>query len=730
MFNISDTDFLNPNKVKIIDSIAGAGKSTKTHEFFRQHNIDYLRLTSTNALKRDAEQRFGIECKTIASGLFTNEFMHYYKDFKDVEYKHIVIDEILQADPKALDYVIENRGKYNFIITTDSHQMLTPQQEAAMMEKFRLLCEDPDNIYVNITDTLRTSDTRTKELYENLYALATDSFNFTTDSIVSMFKTVDEVPYNSEDVFITHTKELEDRIYIKNELQNRYELELVPKGYLASKNNTDYSKYPILSQEQANTLRSSAYLQVANIATPTRYQGSEVEVNQKLYYFVNPKSIIQARELYTVVTRCKNIDSLNIVVVEKDEDDMLTELCKKPIKREIYYTAEMIANKTRAVTTPEIRKILKGAKEYEDAVYNEDFIYDVNTNIAYINLAFLKKQGLAFPNQLVSAKELKRILVTKGSNERKTSLIGLVKRDGALNYSYVEEMYKILNEKGIDCICGAHVMGEQNKSSHYQCDLTSAYPHIFKYAKLPVNGPLSTVYDKSLLNFYIYRGSYLTPNSIVKEGVKLYFEQKGYEGEFEYVFSTPWQQGSYIGQWLYNKVFDTQESKASIKGAHYGIFQKKYFELSPKRDCYIRRFEQKYEILMASVLSDLVLNMLRLRDNIGGNDIVTDAVYFELDGRTPEDIAKIITNSLDSYFHWKWYNNNDKGNIYTNYEPIPTKAQKKADKERERRKNKTDEQKAKEAERKRQKRANMTPEQKAEEARKRKERRQKAKGML
>ena len=55
IFNISITDFLNPYKIKIIDGIAGAGKSSIIHNFFKEKNISYMRCTSTNRLKRDAE---------------------------------------------------------------------------------------------------------------------------------------------------------------------------------------------------------------------------------------------------------------------------------------------------------------------------------------------------------------------------------------------------------------------------------------------------------------------------------------------------------------------------------------------------------------------------------------------------------------------------------------------------------------------------------------------------
>ena len=51
MFGISDKDMLDKSKIKVIDSIAGAGKSTATDMFFKKYGISYNRYTSTNQLK-------------------------------------------------------------------------------------------------------------------------------------------------------------------------------------------------------------------------------------------------------------------------------------------------------------------------------------------------------------------------------------------------------------------------------------------------------------------------------------------------------------------------------------------------------------------------------------------------------------------------------------------------------------------------------------------------------
>ena len=125
IFNISDEDFLDKNKVKIIDGKAGAGKSSKIDDFLKEHNVPYVRYTSTNALRRDAEKRYeGTECDTIAGGLFTTEEGKFYCEMKSPKIHTVVIDEILQTNERVIDWIKENRGEYNIIITTDTRQML------------------------------------------------------------------------------------------------------------------------------------------------------------------------------------------------------------------------------------------------------------------------------------------------------------------------------------------------------------------------------------------------------------------------------------------------------------------------------------------------------------------------------------------------------------------------------------------------------------------------------
>lgn len=130
VFSFSEADFLNPDLVKVVYGVAGRGKSSVINDFFQSRNIPYLWTTSTNKLKRDAQERYGCEASTVCSALFTSENGRFYIEEKDPEYKNIIIDEILQTSPRVLDWIKNHKGRYNIIVLTDTHQMLAREDGA------------------------------------------------------------------------------------------------------------------------------------------------------------------------------------------------------------------------------------------------------------------------------------------------------------------------------------------------------------------------------------------------------------------------------------------------------------------------------------------------------------------------------------------------------------------------------------------------------------------------
>lgn len=332
IFSFTEKQFLDKNLVKVVYGVAGRGKSSVINSFFQNKNIPYLWTTSTNKLKRDARDRYGCEAYTVCSALFTNEDGKFYIDEKKPDCKTIVIDEVLQTNKKVLDWVKHNVGEYNIILLTDTHQMLATDDmfDKSFIQMFEELLQTPFVISDEGKTTKRARDKETKEKIEALYnANSDDTDCFRSDFISKRFPIIDyqDMIYNTNDVYITHLNETEDFIYRdKGFARDNFTADqLIPKGGIASKIPKDHTKYPILSQWQAEKQKSRSYYQLANFGSCTRYQGSEVTQGKKLYYIITPDSVITNREWYTVVSRCWHLDSIVLVIIDRHKAN--------PIKR-------------------------------------------------------------------------------------------------------------------------------------------------------------------------------------------------------------------------------------------------------------------------------------------------------------------------------------------------------------------------------------------------------------
>lgn len=656
MFGLTDTQLLQ-NGIKIIDGIAGGGKSSKIDDFFRTHNIPYTRLTSTNRLSRDASIRYNMDVKTIAAGLFTNKGNHFYVDEKDAPSQHIVIDEILQADPKAIEWCIHHADTNNIIITTDSKQLLSPENEDKMIEAFTKLRMMKDVIYVNITQTLRARDNKTLKIYNELYGKADLPIMFDVKNLTSTFKNViyyEDMEYSINDAYITHDNLTEDFLYKDKEFVNNPYLDLIPKGCIASKPPKDLRTYPLLSQDEAKRTHAKSYTQVMNVGTPVRFQGSEVMSDQKLYFMVQPDSVVSSRELYTVVTRMWSIDSFVIVLVNTPKPYVLNEFFGLPVKTHRFLTIDDGGEFT-ALSPSQMNKLVS-KYDTDDIYYDRDEVRDGRGNTRYISTG-----------------------ASRESFKPGTSTIGsLSRRDAKLNFSYMDEVYSILEKNNINHIRGIHRLGKHNKDI-YEVDMNSAHPTLLKYEKMPCDGLLTTdgpSDDK--LNFYLYKGydkgfTEFTSDCLVTDVMKDYMESKGY-GPFTYLFSTPYTVGTYPGDFLHAKAHNTVESKADIKGMHYGYFQKPYIQLASDKSCYVRYENYRYELLICQIFSMLTYYMCKLSDEINGSGIVVDAVRFPCYN---DDIKNKIKATLPDWFDWRISLMADKRILYKTYEDLPTMKEKK-----------------------------------------------------
>ena len=213
----------------------------------------------------------------------------------------------------------------------------------------------------------------------------------------------------------------------------------------------------------------------------------------------------------------------------------------------------------------------------------------------------------------------------------KSTASSLIKKEPSFDYSYMDTVYKILDNNGINQIYYARPMkqgGNHERDFQYQIDLYAAYPHILNYERLPIDGKLYEVEDPSRLNFYIYRGKHLKNNCIITDDLKNYVEQNNL-GECTFIFSTNYQTGSKIGKKLIEMVYKNKKTKAEAKLLHYGYYQKRYIQYDPIQDCYIRNTKYNHELLMVAILSQLVFIMLNIADIFGkGGHFVTDAYFF------------------------------------------------------------------------------------------------------
>ena len=650
MFGLTDAEVLQ-HGIKIIDGIAGGAKSSKTDQFFRSRNIPYARFTSTNRLRRDASERYNMDVMTIAAGLFHNHGTNFYAEERDPIAENIVIDEILQTDPRAIEWCVNHADTTNIIITTDSKQLLSPENEQRMKDAFEDLKAMPSTIYTTVTDTLRARDDKTKALYDEFYNIADTELTFNLTALMQRFHTVieyDKMEYSPTDAYITHDNLTEDFLYKDKDFISNPLLDLVPKGCIASRPPKDLRTYPVLSQMEAEKMHARAYTQVMNVGSAVRFQGSEVDSTQKLYYLIQPGSVISARELYTVITRMWSIDSFVIVICETPQQYKLKTFNGLPVKTHKYLTLKEDGN-TIPLTNKEMENLV-GAFDTDEIYFDRDV---VRSTVGY-------------------DKYIRKGTRREAYTPRKSTAGSLARRDAKLNYSYMDEVYHIFEANGIKQARAIHKLGK-HEESNYELDVFSAHPTMLKYEKMPVDGFLMTDGPhKDMLNFYLYDGEGgFTKDSLITDDLKNFLEAK-YPGHSKYLFSTPCTVGTFPGEWLYSKAHDTQESKKEIKEIHYGYYQKPYLKLSLMGDCYVRYENHIYELLICQIFSQLLYYMIQLFEKLNGTSIIVDAVQFPC---YDENVLKNIKSILPDYVDFRI--RIDKENIlYQTYEALPTKAEK------------------------------------------------------
>lgn len=224
----------------------------------------------------------------------------------------------------------------------------------------------------------------------------------------------------------------------------------------------------------------------------------------------------------------------------------------------------------------------------------------------------------------------KSIITDEVSN--KSTAQSLIKKEPEFDYSFMDDVYRIMDENEMDYIIYARPSRGSRKDLSrypYQLDLYSAYPHVLNYERLPVDGELYSEEDTEHMNFYKYTGDILKTGAMVTDDLKNYLEARE-PGCCSFLFGTDYKTGSKMGEKLIGMVYKNKKTKAEAKLVHYGYYQKKFIEYDYKHDCYARNPKYNHELLMVAILSQLAYIMLNISDMVGsGGYFVTDAYYFE-----------------------------------------------------------------------------------------------------
>lgn len=716
-FNITDEQFFDKNIIKVFDGIAGSAKSSNVDKIFKDYNIDYLRCTSTNKLKRDAFERYGGNCDTIAGALFKTEDNIFFKEEKESDFVNVVIDEILQTDSRVFKWINSHVGKNNIIICTDTEQLLSPGCGEHMLEVFQEFIKQDDVLYTRLSKTYRPRDKASEDYYNRCYT--TTDFNlFKADCCRFQFMRFEDLVYNHNDVFICHTNDIEEHLYNVFDIYDDYNADLIQKGCISKKNVKDARKYPILPQNKINK-QICAYFQPSNIASATRYQGSEVTEDQTLYFLIEKYSYVSNREWYTVVTRCYNVKNLILVEVTLPKVKTLETYFDKPIKDYKVYSMqgdnkildkliEGNHDKTIELDTDNyniVKSVIEAMPEYE---YEKDY--------------FFYKGRKIITQDLRDPKVIEKERLQREKDKKKPKIHTLINKEPRLELSNydLECFYRRLDDiyqERKEILAGTYKWqgetqapvyfadtSESKDTLEYGIDLYSSYPHFLNYAKIPVSGfhAENVRNSEDVIKWYLILCDEYPIGSIVTEELKEEIEKTKFHvwSEFIYIGYTKAQRGSKTGAFLLDKAFKNEDTKKEIKKLHYGLLERKYLDIGEndalEHDVkyYVRNRQNRTQLLMYAIKGEQLRLMLWIKRLIYGNNrdirglINCDCLYFNYKSDVVE-LGKLLDGLIKPYkFRIFRQSGKDKEVLYKNYPDLLTKEEYKRKLERERKQKK------------------------------------------
>lgn len=683
IFDIPDEIMKDNNIVNVILGIAGASKSSSLHPYLTEMYEKYTRATSTHSLRRDAMRRYpGVECVTVAGGLFTTNkglgFYHQIKDINDI--KCLVIDEVLQCDVKrVIDFCDAYKGKIKIIICTDDKQMLVPVKGDRYLEQFKEFCHRD---YVKVTrlqKTFRTiqggkEDKELTAIYEDCYKNADNDdvnlYNKYKNSFPHIsYEELIKRPFDPSAVYITYTNEMEESLYIDYKLNSRRDadIELIPKGNIASDDDVDNNHYSIACQLQAERLNLASYLQYINIGTTTRMQGREVKEGQTCYLLL-PDYTVSNRGFYTDITRCQRKSSIVIVDYKSPKSLQLKKFMGENIKKW------------------GIRRIKEDLNTVDNMYVSQEIIDRYVENQDTDEYVWRRDRICTMSGQLVYSKRLQKLYGDR--KIPKYTAKKLIKDSPELDINCIDDVYAQIGH----LFCEPSLINNTEYAQYnYQVDLYSAYPHILAYGKLPISGRVYNKPSEERLNFYeVIHSDVVEPDSIVTDNLAKLLKDNG--DKVEFLFSMNCQTGCKAGTKLIQAAYKDKEEKAATKDVHWGFLRRPYIEriysdTLNTSSSLVRNPENVYEPLMCSIYSELIYIMLTLRKAVLGNIkadsfILCDALFYSGEDSI-DTIKKVLSEDFSEYHldYRVYQKTNDSWKkegltvLYKSYQELKTKRQ-------------------------------------------------------
>lgn len=678
VFGISEKDFFDKNKLKIIDGIAGAGKSTTVEKYLEQHNETFCMASFSNALKFAAQDKFDCDVDTICGLCFVNNPYPRTAEREVTEFNTVVLDEVLLDGMETLNWCKHNIGKVNIIVLTDSHQMLAVENSATVLNEFNKICKRKDVIYTNVTTTRRARTPGTEGLFYNLFNVESNMlFNLKDAQRLLMCDVIkfEDISYDPMHTYICHSNKIEHEVYKRYDLTSKRDIPLVPKNHISRNRNVDISKYPICDQISATEKRLDSYLQVANVATPTRFQGKEVIQGTECYFIVEDNSFFTGRELYTVGTRCQDRKSIHIVVMSIEEYRGPDKIRNVEVVKAKHLNIPDHDKTFKHVNQSEMANIIK---EYGDpgVYYNTDYILS-DDNVIYATCNMDKLATFCNINEDPDNYTVTIRKQKKGG--RITNIRSIAKKDPSMHFDYMDRVYDIVKSE-VSPPRIVNPKGCQKADFDRYVDINSAHPTMLHYAPMPKAGMIYTKRSDDLLNFYIYKGKKLNTGALITE------ELANRVGDSEYVFSTEKQMGCQIGHYTYEQCFTSVEKKKKVKNNFlWGILEKGYYsmedvakdgEISSK---YVKHPNRTLELVACALWSALDCVMLDAIDSLGIKDFVvaTDGIYYNSNKSPviPDWCHYRIEDKLRERLCGKVEGQKYSNIIFKTYEDLPTENQ-------------------------------------------------------